>query len=113
MARTVGTNANNSLNGFLVGTDDLVPANVANLLTGSPGPGIGIRTEIPMVNQVLQTGIPRNLINGAYTQQGTLLIPGRGVLVLRPGDFIGVDLNTGWPILLSADCAANGTWTHT
>lgn len=101
--RTVGTNANNSLGGFLIGTDDLTAATVA-LLT--------IKTPLAFVNGAL-VGNVRNLVNGGYTQQGTLTIPGRGILVCQPGDFIGLDPNTGWPILLSADTAANGTWTHT
>jgi hypothetical protein len=104
--RTLGTNATTSLGGFLVGTDDFVPATVALINQ--------IKTEIPMVNQALLTGIPRNLINGGYTQQGVLVLPGnRGVITCKVGDFIGLDPVTGWPIVLSADCAQNGAFTHT
>lgn len=103
--RTLGTTANNILGGFQVGVDeDASAANTALIQA--------IKSEIPMVNGALQTGIPRNLINGAYTQKGTLIIPGRGVLICKYGDFIGLDAVTGWPILLSADCAANGNWAH-
>ena len=102
--RTVGTNANNSFGGFLVGTDDLVPATVALINV--------LKTDMPFVNGAL-VAQPRNLVGGGYTQQGTLTIPGRGILILRNGDFIGLDPTTGWPILLSADCAANGAITHT
>lgn len=102
--RTLGTNANNSLGGFLVGTDDLTPATVALINQ--------IKVNLAFLNGAL-VGTQRNLVNGGYTQQGTLTIPGRGILVCQPGDFVGLDPNTGWPILLSADCAANGLWTHT
>jgi hypothetical protein len=103
--RTLGTNANNSLGGFLVGVDDFVPSSVALISL--------IKSDIPMINAALQSGQPRNVLNENYTQTGTLIIPGRGVLICKYGDFIGLDPNTGWPILLSADCAANGLFTHT
>lgn len=32
---------------------------------------------------------------------GTLLVPGRGILRVTPGDVVGVD-NSGWPVLVSA-----------
>lgn len=56
---------------------------------------------------------------GAFTRDGLLYVPNRGVLKVFPGDMIGVDAN-GWPILLSANSIAGGSspsastsWTHT
>src|SRR4051812_20387680 len=45
---------------------------------------------------------------GAFSQNGLLSIPNRGILKVLPGDYIGVDAN-GWPILLSANAIAGGT----
>ena len=43
---------------------------------------------------------------------GLLTIPNRGVLKVRPGDYVMVDSTTGWPILVSAYAIASGPWTH-
>lgn len=48
---------------------------------------------------------------GAWTLDGMLFIPNRGVLKVLPGDWVGVD-SQGWPILVSANSIANGPWTH-
>lgn len=51
---------------------------------------------------------------GAFSQMGLLYVPNRGVLQCLPGDYIGVDAATGWPILVSARAAAsNPQWVHT
>jgi len=55
----------------------------------------------------------RQRINKAYIQTGILVIPGRGTLRLRSGDFVCWDTTTGWPIVVSGDAAANGPYTHT
>jgi hypothetical protein len=47
---------------------------------------------------------------GAF-QGGQLFIPNRGVLLVLPGDYIGVD-SQGFPILVSANSIANAAWTH-
>lgn len=54
-------------------------------------------------------------IPGAFNYMGLLVIPGRGVLQLYPGDVVAVDTasNVGWPILVSKNAIANGTWTYT
>lgn len=106
--RTLGTNANNSLTAMLVGTDDIGnQVNLALLLNG-------ILTDMPFNNGALVTQ-PRNKVNQAYVQgsRGTLYVPRRGQLVCLPGDVVAFDPVTGWPILISADCAANGAVTHT
>lgn len=48
---------------------------------------------------------------GAWSQNGVLFVPNRGVLRVLPGDWVAVD-SRGWPILLSADTIANGLWVH-
>jgi hypothetical protein len=54
-----------------------------------------------------------SIFPGAFVPgQGQLFIPNRGVLQVKAGDYIGVDA-TGWPILVSARAAANGSsWAH-
>ena len=57
-------------------------------------------------------GTNRPRVNQAYVKQGLLIIPNRGHLQLKPGDFIAFDSTTGWPIVISGDAAANGPYTH-
>ena len=46
---------------------------------------------------------------GAFSPSGRLFLPGgRGVIMLRPGDYIGVDHN-GWPIVVSKESIADGS----
>lgn len=49
---------------------------------------------------------------GGFVREGNLYVPNRGMLALRPGDVVGVDPTTGWPILLSALAAAGVSWVH-
>lgn len=49
---------------------------------------------------------------GAFAQMGLLYVPNRGILKVLPGDFVGFDPQTGWPILVSARAAANAGWVH-
>lgn len=53
----------------------------------------------------------RPLFPGAFSSNGLLYVPNRGVLTMLPGDWVGVD-NQGWPILVSKNSIANGNWTH-
>lgn len=45
-----------------------------------------------------------------FVRAGQLFVPNRGVLKILPGDYIGVDETTGWPILVSAKAIASGPW---
>lgn len=55
-------------------------------------------------------GIPR-IFTGAFGDGGTLIVPNRGTLLLRDGDYVAVDPSTGWPILISQQAAAqSSTW---
>lgn len=47
----------------------------------------------------------------AFSANGKLYVPNRGVLTILPGDWVGVDAN-GWPILVSAYSIATGGWSH-
>ena len=49
---------------------------------------------------------------GAFSANGKLYIPNRGVLTMLPGDYVMTDSTTGWPILLSARAIASGPWSH-
>ena len=102
--RSCGSSSTTVLGGFLVGVDDLTPSTLALLQDV-------ISSDLTMVNRAL-VGSARQVLNGAYNA-GRLWVPGRGELVCRPGDFIGLDMTTFWPILLSADTIANGNWSHT
>lgn len=112
--RTIGTNANNSLSGFVVGFNDTIAADVAALnvaLRGDP-PGYAAWQEVAATGLVTGAGTNRPRINQAYVKQGLLIIPNRGHLQLKPGDFVCFDSTVGWPIVISGDAAANGPYTH-
>jgi hypothetical protein len=88
----------------------LLPADLATIAqlilndpTGAMGPGTSM-----MVGD-------HSVIPGAFNYMGILTIPGRGFLKLIPGDVVAVDpaTNVGWPILVSANAIANGSWTLT
>jgi hypothetical protein len=100
--RTMGTFSSTILQGFIVGTNDLIPADVATL-------------DSNVLNDQMAAAAPvaSKQWGGGYAQDGTLVIPNRGVLRCLPGDFIGFDATTGWPILVSAGAAATGAiWVH-
>jgi hypothetical protein len=95
---TLGTAATTTLNAFLVGSNDLIPADVASIKN--------------VIQDDSVNNPPGLLIPGAYEQTGRLYVPRRGYLIAFPGDYIGYDAS-GWPILLSARAAANANWVHT
>lgn len=46
---------------------------------------------------------------GAFSPSGRLFLPGgRGIIQLKPGDYIGYD-HFGWPIVVSAESIAEGS----
>ena len=55
----------------------------------------------------------RPIFPGAFSSQGLLYVPNRGVLQVLPGDYVAYDATTGWPILVSSIAAANNGWVHT
>jgi len=111
--KSLGTNATTSLSGFVVGTNDVITADVATLITALKGDPPGWQ----FWNLVGTTGVPSSVgtnrpqMNQVYQQTGLLYVPNRGTLQCKPGDVIAWDSTTGWPILLSGDAAANGPWS--
>lgn len=95
---TLGTNATTSLNPALAvlrGIGSLAAADVAS-----------------MNNAIKDDLNPAHPIIGGFSQStGRLYVPNRGVLIMRPGDYVGID-SQGWPILVSANSIANAAWTH-
>jgi len=113
--RTLGSNATTSLSAFVVGFNDIIPADLATLITqlrGDPPGYTAPQGNVATTGLITGQGTNRPRINAAYIKQGLLTIPNRGQLVCRPGDFVCWDTTTGWPILLSGDAAANGPYTH-
>jgi len=57
---------------------------------------------------------PSHPIEPGGFAQGRLWLPGRrGIILLKPGDYVGVDHN-GWPIVVSNESIADGSssWSH-
>lgn len=97
---TLGTTANNSL---------------ATALAFKPGYGSGMSAADIAAMKVAVKDDLGNLHSvwpGAFTANGQLYIPNRGVLKMLPGDYVGID-SQGWPILVSANSIANSNWVHT
>lgn len=98
--KTLGTTANNSLS----------PA-----IQFLPGYGSGVSAAdmasmALAIKDDLTNGNP--VVNGAFSFNGQLFIPNRGVLKVLAGDWVGID-SQGWPILVSKNSIANAAWTHT
>jgi len=95
--RTLGTTANNNLDAIRFG-QDVTDADFASIING--------------IKDDLVNGFP--IAPGALSRQGLLYVPNRGVLKCLPGDYIGVDSATGWPILISAAAINSGAtkWAH-
>lgn len=92
---TLGTNANNSLRSLKM-TGAMTPTDVGTFANDVKNDQIN--------------GLP--IFPGAFAQNGLLYVPNRGVLKVLPGDYVAVDLTTGWPILVSAYAIAHGPYTH-
>lgn len=115
--RTLGTNGATSLQAFIVGTNDVIAADLATISTALRGDPPGWKNEfgggVNTSGLITGQGTNRPLLNQAYIKKGLLVIPNRGQLVLRDGDFVCWDTTTGWPIVVSGDAAASGPYTHT
>ena len=112
--RTLGTAATTSLRAFVVGTNDIFPADLAAINTGiradqwSMGQfGVGNQSGSSLTPP--QVGTVRPRVNQPYVKGGWLIIPNRGSIVLRNGDIVAWDDGqTGWPIVVSADAVIAG-----
>lgn len=111
--RTLGTNATTTLTAIRFG-QDVSDADFASIING-------ILDDYNMGQQPYNasTGLapatPR-IYPGAFSRSGRLFIPNRGVLTVRPGDYVAIDA-TGWPILVGNnainDTSPPSSWTHT
>lgn len=101
--KTLGTNANTSLSAFVVGTNDVIAADVATMIDA-------LRADPPVQNAA-SVGTVLSRINQPYSRQGILFLPNsRGMIKLRVGDYVAWDTTTGWPIVVSGYTAANGPY---
>ena len=98
--RTLGSNATTSLTAVL-----FKPGNNSGVSAAD------MATMANLIRDDLSNSHPVQA--GAFSSNGLLFVPNRGVLKVLPGDFVGVDATTGWPILVSARAIAAGPWTHT
>lgn len=92
--RTLGSNANNSLVAIKFG-QDVTDADFATVQQNIKDDSINGNPVFP----------------GGFSRSGRIFVPGRGILIAKPGDYVAYD-STGWPILLSALAIASGPWTH-
>lgn len=109
--KTLGSNNNNTLTALQY-VHGMVAADLATINAAilNDGQGSG--------GNVYAAPSAKPIWPGAFTTDGKLFVPNRGVLRVLPGDWIGVDAN-GWPILVSANAIAGGaapsavtSWTH-
>jgi hypothetical protein len=91
---TFGTNANSSLTALL-SSGSMAAADIAAIVNL-------IKDDINPAHPLMPT---------AWSQGNLLYVPNRGILQVKPGDWVAVD-SQGWPILVSANSVANGPWTH-
>lgn len=108
-------------------THTLVTKNNLTAIAYSQSPLVLLPADLATIDTAV-LGDP-NVLNGQSTARsgywpgggigytGILVIPNRGYLKVLPGDVVAVDVNgttnVGWPILVSADAIANGSWTFT
>ena len=125
--RTLGTNSTTTLTAIQF-TASVSDADFATLINGIKDDyntngqfAPGVNTQPSVQGGSGPTAVPR-LFPGAFSRQGLLIVPNRGVLKVFPGDFVAFDA-TGWPILVSGAAintvlnAPNNvpasSWTHT
>lgn len=105
--RTMGTTAQTSLSAVLYSQSPL---------DGTSYLGTPPALDIPALAALIKDDLnPLSVSpNKFFDFNGLLMIPRRGLVRVLPGDFVAVDTQTGWPILVSAKAAAaNPSWVHT
>ena len=98
---TVGTSASTSLTGlkFLPGYGSgMSAADIATI-------ALGIKDD---------QNVAHPIYPNAFSANGLLYVPNRGVLQMLPGDYVAWDSQSGWPVLLSARAFTVGShvWNH-
>src|SRR5260370_25853724 len=121
--RTLGTTTTTILSAFVVGINDLTPADLGTLNDGIRADqwsqgffGKGDTTAQGINPPGVGTVRPR--VNQAYVKNGMLIIPNRGQITLRNGDIVAFDATgVGWPIVVSGDAivapGATSRWVLT
>jgi hypothetical protein len=99
--KTLGTNANNSL----------------EAVQFNPSADVMTDSDLALFNVAIQPNYggtdPNNGKLGTYiSRDGQLWIPQRGWLRLKPGDWLVTDSTTGFPFILSKNAVASGPYTH-
>lgn len=60
-----------------------------------------------------QDAAAKSLQTTIYMTNGLLYLPGnRGVIQCLPGDYVMIDPVSGWPIMVSANAVAGGSFVH-
>lgn len=108
---TAGTTANNSLTALQA------PGSYTRQ-DGTVFSVTALDADIATITQLIKDdqnpAQPINLPMQGWSRQGQLYIPNRGWLKVFPGDYVCVDTQTGWPILVSNRAiSANPSWVHT
>lgn len=98
---TGGTVANNSLTSLVFQRAGLAAADIATIAQAILDDQLG-----------LTAGVPTRIVPSAFSQQGLLYVPNRGVLQILPSDVVMVDPASGWPVLVSAKAisVAGSVW---
>jgi hypothetical protein len=79
----------------------------------SPSQNVLLPADLATIsNAIRRDNVVQQHTPGAFTREGNLFIPDRGVVALRPGDVVAYDAQ-GWPVLISAYSIATGGWTFT
>jgi len=99
--QTLGTDATNSLGLALVWTGAASQADIADI-------NQAILDDVNPRHPVAQIGG-----SGGFVREGMLYVPNRGVLTLRDGDVVALDVTSGQVILLTAYGLSAGPWTLT
>ena len=97
---TGGTNANNSLTSLVI-SSQMAPADIAAIaaLIFDDRKNLPPNAVVGALNAPIFS--PITAMPSAFTQNGLLYVPNRGVLKCFPGDIVMVDATSGWPILVS------------
>jgi hypothetical protein len=100
--KTLGTNANNSLTAQGPATNSMAGFLDADIATIAAN----IKDDV--------LGAFSRIVPGAWSRGNLLVVPNRGILKVLPGDWVAVDTNSGWPILVSGNVIgrAGTPWHH-
>jgi hypothetical protein len=109
---TGGTNSNASLTSLLVGSA-IAAADIATIQNAIYDDRVNVAPNLYTAALNTIPTAAQNPLGGAFSQQGLLYVPNRGILKCLPGDYVMVDTVSGWPILVSRTAIgiAGTVWT--